>query len=554
MYQNRYRRILWFFGRIILSVIWWDVVLSKIGFRWLARRNRNNRFRGIAADFRVEAVRMGGVMIKVGQFLSSRLDVLPRIITDELAGLQDEVRPEAFSEVLKVAEAEFGLPLSEKFDWVDPVPLAAASIGQVHRATLCQLGTDADCLRDVVIKIQRPNIDKIVNVDLSALKIVAGWLMRYPPIRRRANVPALLDEFSRSLSEELDYLNEANNAEQFGKNFADHPEIRIPQVVRSHSTRRVLTLEYIKAIKITDYAAIEQAGIDRSEVAKKLFDTYLKQIFDDRFFHADPHPGNLFVLPVSTEVQAVIGQNWELVFVDFGMTGTISDKLLNDLREILVAVGTKDGGRIVRTYLSMGVLLPGADLDLLERATNRVFERFWGKTAPEMMNMHQEEAKAFVNEFGELLYDMPFQIPENLILFARGLGILSGLCTGLDRGFNVWTNISPYAQKLISDEGIGGWRFWLAEIGGMVTLVAGLPRKTDALLNRIEQGKVEVQIPETNRLIAKLENSINGFSAILVFSAFLITSTQFYLAKEHFIAALLAAGAVVALGIVVFRR
>ncbi len=405
-----------------------------------------------------------------------------------------------------------------------------------------------------MIKVQRPNIEKIVDVDLSALRIVAGWLMRYPPIRKRADIPALLEEFSRSLYEELDYLNEAKNAEQFRANFAAHPEVLVPRVISSHTTRRVLTLEYIEAIKITDYAAIEQAGIDRAAVAKGLFDAYLKQIFDDRFFHADPHPGNLFVLPVSAEEQALVGQNWKLVFVDFGMAGSISEKLLKDLREILIAVGTKDGGRIVRAYVSMGVLLPGADLALLERATNQVFERFWGKTAPEMMNMRQSEAVAFVNEFRELIFDLPFQIPENYILFARGLGILSGLCSGLDHDFNVWTNISPYAQKLVSDEGIGGWKFWLAEIGTMISLIASLPRKTDALLNRIEQGRLEVKIPETDRRIASLESSLNGFSAVLVFITFMITSTQFYLAREPLLAAFLAGGAVISLGFVIFRR
>jgi predicted unusual protein kinase regulating ubiquinone biosynthesis (AarF/ABC1/UbiB family) len=555
MYKNRYRRILWFFGRIILSVIWWDVILARIGLRWIARRNRNDRFRRIAANYRQVAVQMGGVMIKVGQFLSSRLDVLPRSITDELAGLQDEVRPEEFPVVIKVAEAEFASTIQTKFESVDPIPLAAASIGQVHRAILAQDSVEPGCtLREVVIKVQRPDIEKIVEVDLSALKIVAGWLMRYPPIRKRANIPALLDEFSRSLYEELDYLNEASNAELFAANFAGHPEIQVPEVVRSHSTGRVITLEYIEAIKITDYPAIEAAGVDRSEVAKRLFDAYLKQIFDDKFFHADPHPGNLFVLPLEEEKSPGIPRKWKLVFIDFGMMGTISDKLLKDLREILIAVGTKDGARIVRTYTSMGVLLPGADLEMLEKATNRVFERFWGKTAPEMMNMHQEEAVEFVREFGDLIFSMPFQVPENLILFARGLGILSGMCTGLDRGFNVWTNIGPYAQKLVSDEGLGGWRFWLGEIGSMVTLMASLPRKTDALLSKIEQGKMQVHMPETDRRIAKLETSIKGFSTVLIFIAFMVTSTQFYRAKEQFIAGILAVGAVISLGIVIIRR
>ncbi len=416
---------------------------------------------------------------------------------------------------------------------IDPQPLAAASIGQVHRARIwrnCEPSDGIPC--EVIIKIQRPDIDKIIDVDLAALKVVSGWLMRYPPIRKRADVPALMEEFSRSFMEELDYLNEGKNAERFAENFKNDPKILVPKVVWSHTTRRVLTLEYIDAIKITDYPAIDAAGIDRNQVAVKLFGTYLKQIFEDRFFHADPHPGNLFVLPVPAEEIEHIGQNWRLVFIDFGMTGTLSEGLMNNLREILIAVGTQDAKRIIKAYQSLGVLLPGADLDLLERATNMVFERFWGKTAPELMSMHQEEAVAFAREFGDLLYEMPFQIPQNLLLLGRCVGILSGLCTGLDAQFNIWTNIGPYAQKLVAAEENGGIRFWLGEIVNVFTLLAGLPRKTDNLLNRIEQGKFEVQTPETNRRIARLEREVRGITGAVIFSGFLIAGMQYYLAQK----------------------
>ena len=290
----------------------------------------------MAASFRREAVRMGGVMIKVGQFLSARLDILPRMITDELAGLQDEVRPENSQAIFAVLQKEYGVELGEKFDFIDPQVLAAASIGQVHLARLKSsqglISGGEDCC-DVVVKIQRPEIEKIIDVDLAALKVVAGWLMRYPPIKRRANIPSLLEEFSRSLYEEVDYLNEGKNAERFAENFAGQTQILVPKVIWSHTTRRVLTLEYVRAIKITDYPAIEAAGINRKEVAKELFDTYLKQIFEDRFFHADPHPGNLFVLPVSEQEAVKVGRNWKLVFVDFGMAGTISESLMANLRE-----------------------------------------------------------------------------------------------------------------------------------------------------------------------------------------------------------------------------
>ena len=555
MLRKRYRHILWFFAKIILSFIWWDIVISKIGFRRLSRLTRPERFRKHAASFRREAIAMGGVLIKVGQFLSARLDVLPQAITDELAGLQDEVKPESTERILAVAKSEFELPLDEIFLTIHPEPIAAASIGQVHRATIRSpkdCGSDEIC--EVIIKIQRPNIDKIIETDLSALAVVARWVMKYPPIRKRANVPLLLEEIRDSTFEELDYLEEGKHAERFAKNFSEDPKVLVPAVVWSHTTKKVLTLEYVDAIKITDYEAIDDAGIDRVEVSKKLFDTYLKQIFEDRFFHADPHPGNLFVLPLGVKEAEALGQNWRLVFIDFGMAGEISENLMVSLREILIAVGTQDAKRIIKAYLSLGVLLPNADLDLLERATNRVFERFWGKTIPELKNMHQQEAVEFVQDFGDLLYEMPFQIPQHLLLLARCVGILSGICTGLNKEFNVWENISPYVQKLVSADGNSGWQFWLSEIGSVLTLIAGLPRKTDSLLNRIEQGKLEFRLPETDRKMASLESSIRQLSAAVIFSILLMASVQLLIAGRDQLTWFFTIAALLAFLFVIFSR
>jgi len=241
MDRVRYRRIVLFAARQIISIIWWDLILAHIGFRKLAQRNRSDRLQRMARDFRLLAVRMGGVMIKVGQFLSSRVDVLPKSITDELAGLQDEVPPVPFAAIRKQAEAEFGCTLSEKYIFFDRQPLAAASLGQVHRARIevpALAGNPAaegaaapapTAVREVVVKIQRPNIEQIINTDLAALETVSRWINRYKPIRRRANIPALLQEFSRTLYEEIDYLAEGRNAETFAVNFADQPGIRVPR-------------------------------------------------------------------------------------------------------------------------------------------------------------------------------------------------------------------------------------------------------------------------------------------------------------------------------------
>lgn len=515
MIRKRYSKILWFFARVIITFIWWDILLPRIGFKQISRKTRTDRLIKIAKAFRKEAINLGGVMIKVGQFLSARLDVLPREITDELSGLQDEVAPEDFTNVRKVVEEEFGLKLEEKFEDFDPIPLASASIGQVHLANLHQPDNNYDSNQfQVAVKIQRFNIQAIVYTDLAALAVVARWVMRYPAISKRANIPALLEEFSTSLYEEVDYLHEGKNAESFAVNFSERRnEVIVPRVIWSHTTKRVLTLEYLSAIKITDYDAIEAVGISRVDVAARLFDTYLKQIFEDHFFHADPHPGNLFVMP---DPEGDV-HNWKLVFVDFGMTGVVPDFLLARLRDMLIALATRDAGRIVKVYQDLGVLLSGANLDQLEKATAKVFERFWGKTAPEMMKMHHHEAVAFVAEFGDLIYEMPFQVPENMILLVRCLGILSGMCTGLNIEFNVWNSLMPYAQKLVEGEKGSKIDLILKEIEHFLTVMLALPYKTESLLLKIEQGKLEMRNPELEMGVKQLNRGLNKIAAAIIF-------------------------------------
>ncbi|HUI71927.1 MAG TPA: AarF/ABC1/UbiB kinase family protein, partial [Spirochaetia bacterium] len=321
MLKSRYRRILRYFSGVMFGVVWWDVILPRIGLRGFSLRTRPRRLRAIAASFRRLAVRQGGVLIKVGQFLSARLDVLPREVTQELADLQDEVGAERFQDIKRVIEEEFQEPLENRFVEFDPVPTASASIGQVHAARICLTAADGTPCPPVVVKVQRPGIQQIVEADLAAIRVAGRWLQGLESVRRHVHLPALIDEFSRTLFEEIDYVQEGRNAERFAASFKGRQEVRVPEVVWSHTTRRVLTLQDVGAIKITNYAAIEEAGIDRGKVANRLLDIYLKQVFEDGFFHADPHPGNLFVLPSPTRAAP---RAWKLVFVDFGMTGTLS--------------------------------------------------------------------------------------------------------------------------------------------------------------------------------------------------------------------------------------
>jgi len=465
------------------------------------------------------AIRMGGVMIKVGQFLSSRLDVLPVEITDELSGLQDEVPAEDFDAIRILAETELGARLDDLFERFEPEPLAAASLGQVHRARLRADATESEGFQDVVVKIQRPFIEQLVNVDFSALHRVAGWLMRYGPIRKRVSVPALIKELETTVRQEIDYLAEANNAETFRRNFARRKRIHVPRVVRSRTTKRVLTLENVYAIKITDYDAISAAGIDRGEVARVLLDTYLKQIFEDGFFHADPHPGNLFVTPIPATKEKKA--SWRLTFVDFGMVGSVPENLSEGLRELLVGVGTRNASRVIQSFQTLDVLLPGADLKLLEQAERQMFDRFWGMSMNELRNIDHREMAQFAMQFRELMYEMPFQLPHNLLLLGRTVAILSGMCTGLDPNFNLWNQLVPYARSMVSEEGTSNWDFWLDEIGELVKQLVALPAQTGQVFSRIERGELNVNVPQVNRQIFHLESAVNRLTGSIVFAAFL---------------------------------
>lgn len=454
---RRYRRTLffamWLFGR----VLFWELGLRRIrGEAWVAR-NRSDRLRGWAREFRDLATGMGGVMIKLGQFISSRLDVLPPEIIEELAALQDEVPTVPFDHIRQTLVADLGAP-EERFAAFDPKPVAAASLGQAHRA---QLPTG----ERVIVKVQRPGIRTLVHTDLAALEVVAGWAMRFKFIARRADVPALLDEFSATTWEELDYTHEADNAERFALMFAENKGIYIPRVYREYTTRQVVALEDVSAIKISDYAAIEAAGIDRCDVARRLINTYLWMVFDQRFFHADPHPGNLFVYPLDPDTptrsgyhadgQPLHGRPFYLIFVDFGMAGHLTPIIEKGLREALIALVSRDATRLITAYQEMDIILPGADLARLEEATRAVFDRVWGMNMSELKAMQYTEMAALGREFSDLLFTMPFQVPQDFIILARAVGILSGLCMGLNPNFDPWTEVQPFAQQLLAEQNFG---------------------------------------------------------------------------------------------------
>lgn len=517
--RARYRRILRFAAWHLATIWWFELFLPRVGLARLAERSRTRRMRRFAQRFHALAVELGGLMIKVGQFLSSRLDVLPPEITAELEGLQDEVPPVPFAAVRALAEAELGAPLDRVFASVDEVPVAAASLGQAHRAQLLPDGAADVGFADVMVKVQRPGIDAIVDVDLAALRKVGGWLSHIRLVSRRADMPALVEEFALTSREEIDYLNEAAQAERFADEFAGNDGVAVPRIVWERTSRRVLTLEDVTAIKITDLEGLRAAGIDPVEVAPAFGSVMFDQMFGSGFFHADPHPGNIFVTPLA---DPGTGRPWKLTFIDFGMMGEVPPTTRRGLRKLLIAAASRDGKGLVSAIGDVGVLLPSADTAELERAMTHLFARFGGMGFAELREVDPREFRDFAVEFGDVVRSLPFQLPENFLLIIRAMSLTSGVCSSLDPQFNLWDTVEPYAAQLLREERGNVVQDAAQYALDAVTTAARLPGRLDGLVTRLEDGSLAVATPRLERQVARLERTARRAISALVFAALLI--------------------------------
>ncbi|MBQ9917534.1 MAG: AarF/ABC1/UbiB kinase family protein [Microbacterium sp.] len=519
--RARYRRITRFAARYLVQAWWYELFLPRLGLERISARGRTRRLQIIARRFHGLAIELGGLMIKVGQFMSSRLDVLPPIITKELEGLQDEVPSVPFAQMRARAEEELGMPLERAFASIDERPLAAASLGQAHRAVLTDALAEDTGLRDVVVKIQRPGIDRIVDVDLRALRKVGGWLSRVALVRDRVDMPALVEEFAATSLEEIDYLHEAANSERFAEDFGGEGGVVVPEVVWERTTRRLLTLQDVTAIKINDVDALRAAGIDPAEVARRFAAVMFDQLFDDGFFHADPHPGNVFVTPLPGSTDAG-SPAWRFTFIDFGMMGEVPPNLRKGLRRVLIAAASRDGKGLVDGIRDVGVLLPSADTVQLERAMTQLFSRFGGMGFAELQEVDPREFRAFAVEFGDVVRALPFQLPENFLLIVRAMSLTSGMCSALDPAFNIWDAVEPYAQRLIREESGNTVQALAREAASVAALTARLPRRLDALISRVEEGGVSAQVPRVERRLRDLERMIRRVVSAVLFTGLLV--------------------------------
>ncbi|MDQ0727204.1 AarF/ABC1/UbiB kinase family protein [Microbacterium sp. W4I20] len=540
VHRARYRRILSFAAREFVKIWWFELVLPRFGMTSIAERTRGPRMQKFARRFHVLAIELGGLMIKVGQFMSSRLDVLPPEITAELEGLQDEVPAVPFADIRVVAEAELGMPLTRAYAWFDENPVAAASLGQAHRARLSEIDASDTGLDNVIVKVQRPGIDEVVAVDLAALRRVGRWLTRVRLVADRVDAPALVEEFAHTSLEEIDYLHEAASAERFRENFADDTRVDTPQIVWERSTRRVLTLSDVTAIKINDIDALRAAGIDPSQVADVFAEVMFDQVFTHSFVHADPHAGNIFVTPVSpvgpssgsgtggggsgTEGggSGTEGRNFRLTFIDFGMMAEVPDNLRDGLRTLLIAVAGRDSRGLVAAAQEIGVLLPSADTNELERALTALFARFGGMGFAELSKVDPREFKDFADEFGDMVRSLPLQLPENMLLLIRAVSLTSGMCSGLDPAFNVWDAAEPYAGRLLRDESGNLMQDMAKQAMETAAVTMRLPKRIDGIISRIDDGTVTFDTSRLERRLDRLEGIARRIASGVLFAAMLV--------------------------------
>ena len=463
--------VIWRAVLTLLVLLWWD------GQSWTyrggaTRERRAERQQQRAQWLTGQLLELGSAFIKLGQLLSSRPDILPAGWVSELASLQDNVPAFSFDRVQTVLEEELGQRCAEVID-LDPQPLGAASLAQVHRASL-RSG------RQVVLKVQRQGLDRRFRLDLDVMQQVAAVLQRHPSWGRGRDWPAMARECRRVLLRELDFRVEAQYAARFRQQFLDDEQIRIPGVIWELSTRRVLCLDYLPGIKINDREAIVEAGIDPSDVAEIGAASYLKQLVRFGFFHADPHPGNL-----------AVASDGALIYYDFGMMGVLSDGLRRRLGSMVRAAAARDSAALVAELQAAGLIGTEIDVGPVRRLVRVMLQD--ALTPPFSSNVIDKLS----GDLYDLVYGQPFRLPVELIFVMRALSTFEGVGRSLDPAFSLVSIAKPYLLPLMTSTGPGTNDLFNElgrQVGALSSKAVGIPRRLDESLERLEQGDLQLQV------------------------------------------------------------
>lgn len=445
---------------------------------------------------------LGATFVKLGQILSTRPDLVPPDYLAELTKLQDAAPSVPWDAIEASLVEELGRPIAEIFAGFERTPLASASIGQAHAATLKD-GTE------VVVKVRRPGVAEQVNEDLEVLSDLALTASRYWELAGEYDLVSLAQEFAETLRAELDYVREGRNAERIAANLAGDPGTHVPRVYWNTSTTRVLTLERIHGIKINDLAALDAAGIDRKELAQHAARVVLQMVFEDGFFHADPHPGNFFIQP-----------GGHIALIDFGMVGTIDETIRERLVDVVLAVVSKDPDRLVDAFLALGVARQRVDRGALRDDLQQLVARYFDRTLAEL-------------EIGPLLSDVlavvrrhHLHMPANLALILKLAVMVEGLGAQLDPEFNLMTALEPFGQQLLVER--LSPRAWARRVGqaslDAAQLGVELPAQVRRLLAELERGTLEIGIRprEVEPVLQRIESITNRLILGMLTSAFIV--------------------------------
>ncbi|MBW4585234.1 AarF/ABC1/UbiB kinase family protein [Aetokthonos hydrillicola Thurmond2011] len=465
---------------------------------------------------------LGPTFIKVGQLFSTRADLFPSEYVDELAKLQDRVPAFSYEQVEAIVEQELDKKIPELFRSFEPIPLAAASLGQVHKAVL-------HSGEAVVVKVQRPGLKKLFEIDLQILKGITRYFQNHPDWGRGRDWIGIYEECCRILWEEIDYLNEGRNADTFRRNFRTYDWVNVPRVYWRYTSPRVLTLEYLPGIKISQYEAIEAAGLDRKVLARQGAQAYLHQLLHNGFFHADPHPGNIAVSP-----------NGALIFYDFGMMGRIKSNIREGLMETLFGIASKDGARVVQSLINLGAIAPVDDMGPVRRSVQYMLDHFMDQP------FENQSVAAISDDLYEIAYNQPFRFPATFTFVMRAFSTLEGVGKGLDPEFNFMEVAKPYAAELMTNtNGSEGNNSFLNELSKQAVQVSstafGLPRRLEDTLEKLERGDVRVRVRsiETERLLRRQTNTQIGLTYAVIISGFTLSAT-ILIVKDYIWLALLA--------------
>ncbi|WP_417158784.1 ABC1 kinase family protein [Spirulina subsalsa] len=529
----RRRMDIWRFVFTFISELWWDAKKWTYPGGYTDEKRRIRRQKQ-AAWVRESFLELGPTFIKVGQLFSTRGDLFPIEYVSELTKLQDRVPAFSFERVTSIIAADTGKTIGELFASFDPTPLAAASLGQVHRA---QLHTG----EDVVVKVQRPGLKKLFTIDLAILKRITQYFQNHPRWGRGRDWLGIYEECCRILWEETDYLLEGQSADMFRRHFREFDWVRVPKVFWRYTSPRVLTLEYVPGIKISHYEALEAAGLDRKRLARQGAEAYLQQLLNNGFFHADPHPGNIAVAP-----------DGAMIFYDFGMMGRINANVRAGLMETLFGIAEKNSDRVIASLIKLGALQPIGDMGPVRRSVQYMLDNFMDKP------FEEQSISAISDDLYDVAYDQPFRFPATFTFVMRAFSTLEGVGKGLDPEFNFMEVAKPFAMEIMTNTNPNNGGSILDELGRQAAQVSstalGLPRRIEDTIEKLDRGDIRVRVrsSESDRILRRL-GMVQMLTNHTILLTGLVISATLFVVNDLIILAVLVALAAIGVGVLLLR-